>query len=685
MKRILLITLLSVLAIFAFAATPRSYTQVLVTDQGNLLPGVENTSATHHPDYYMETFITARPDEVISTATHAAAQIRIYRFGNGTTVPYATVAVISIGPFPTQWVAGEILRTNITHIPTGETATWDCVIPTGTAQWGHRQPINPFPDGIVAPPYTPVVEDVIIQGHFTTVNWDFSDIVITTDPIVDTEAIVIDPITGEYTIEVPSGWSGRVTPTKAGYIITPEYRDYSNIVADFENEDYAITKNVDPNAPVITYPAAGAVFTWEEPQTLTFAWNAPEGLFVPEFYEVRLNEGAWVTVNDATEWTSAALGEGEYTFDVRAVINTALGKVKTPLKATLSSVYGNVANKGAGAIASVDFEIIIEEAPAYDVPADTPTPVVPGVEITSDTNLNMGDPTPEQNAVVVALPNFDNLNQTVVTVLSGTGTADLSFEISNPGTWYGMIYVGGTWVQATPFPLIVPPTGTITFSGVNFDAKGDVILLLGEGADPTLPVELSSFNAILTAQNFVKLSWTSESETNMLGYRVYRSETEIQAEAQLITPIMIEATNTSTTQHYGIEDREVSAGTTYYYWLEAVDYSHSTFYGYRSVEVLGDITPELPVSSVMGNAYPNPFKATSSTKIDVRVKAGENATVTIYNVLGQVVKSYKVNEGVHTINWDGRDNRGKLCGSGIYFYKMSTPSTNQTKKMVIVK
>lgn len=39
----------------------------------------------------------------------------------------------------------------------------------------------------------------------------------------------------------------------------------------------------------------------------------------------------------------------------------------------------------------------------------------------------------------------------------------------------------------------------------------------------TLPVELSSFSAVLTAQNFVKLTWVSQSETNLLGYLVYRA------------------------------------------------------------------------------------------------------------------------------------------------------------------
>ena len=169
----------------------------------------------------------------------------------------------------------------------------------------------------------------------------------------------------------------------------------------------------------------------------------------------------------------------------------------------------------------------------------------------------------------------------------------------------------------------------------------------------------------------------------MLGFRVYRSETTEVSDAVLITPVMIGATNTSSTQHYSVTDNEVVVGTTYNYWLETVDMGHTTFHGPQTVTVSGTTTPNLPSITQLGNAYPNPFRA--STNISLAVKEGETATVTIYNILGQVVRTYSKTQGSHTINWDGRDARGNACGSGIYFYKLSSPSMNQTKKMVIVK
>ncbi|MCP4593912.1 MAG: hypothetical protein GY842_24520 [bacterium] len=43
---------------------------------------------------------------------------------------------------------------------------------------------------------------------------------------------------GYYEVEVPYDWSGRVTPSKADWTISPPYRDYSNVTSDQGNEDY---------------------------------------------------------------------------------------------------------------------------------------------------------------------------------------------------------------------------------------------------------------------------------------------------------------------------------------------------------------------------------------------------------------------------------------------------------------
>ncbi len=243
------------------------------------------------------------------------------------------------------------------------------------------------------------------------------------------------------------------------------------------------------------------------------------------------------------------------------------------------------------------------------------------------------------------------------------------------------------------FPLVWVPTdlGDFALTGL-VDMQGDSVPTNNETDslevvvnDDPLPVVLSSFTALLTATNYVQLSWVTQSESGMIGYRVYRNETPDQSTSIQITDVIVPATNTSNAHSYTITDDEVSIGDTYYYWLESVDYNQSSFHGPVSVSVNGEVPPVLPEISTMRNAYPNPFRANGTASIEVGIKAGENGTVTIYNVHGQVVKTYAVSEGFHTLGWNGRDSHGKTCGSGIYFYRLSTPSVTHTRKLVLAK
>ncbi len=199
------------------------------------------------------------------------------------------------------------------------------------------------------------------------------------------------------------------------------------------------------------------------------------------------------------------------------------------------------------------------------------------------------------------------------------------------------------------------------------------------------PVELSSFTATLTGQFYVQLNWTSQSESEMIGYRVYRNTSNDQSTSIMIDHPLIPATNTSSTHNYTVVDEDVLIGQTYYYWLESVDYTTSDFHGPVSVTVTGNVPPVFPEVTSMKNAYPNPFKANGNTNIEVSLKAGETGSLTIYNIMGQVVKTVSLTQGDHTVSWNGNDSSGNACGSGIYCYRLSTPSLNQTKKMVIVK
>lgn len=271
-----------------------------------------------------------------------------------------------------------------------------------------------------------------------------------------------------------------------------------------------------------------------------------------------------------------------------------------------------------------------------------------------------------------------------VTLSWPTPAADTGIVFTdNKGTLWN--HAGGSWINNGLLDITTSlgiRSATFTKNLGAKDINGDYTI---SGDGQTLPVELSSFSATLTVQNFVQLTWVSQSETGLLGYRMYRNDSLNQASALLITPVMVPATNTSTTANYSLTDREVSWGNTYYYWLESVDMGSTSIHGPVSVKVEGEVPPVLPEYTVLRNAYPNPFTENGSTNIEVTVKQGESGTLTVYNIAGKAVKTFKVNEGLNPLSWNGRDSKGNVCASGIYFYKLSTPSFNQTRKMVIVK
>jgi len=319
-----------------------------------------------------------------------------------------------------------------------------------------------------------------------------------------------------------------------------------------------------------------------------------------------------------------------------------------------------------------------EEGNYYAAPEEDFDPAEPPVP-----PLNNPGPQPEDKiSYTLTIQAYDSVTAAYVNVtltINGVpiSAATTPYECIDPAV--GTVF---SIYDPTNSYTWVPLNYTVPVGGLTEDT--DITFTLSPYSPP-LPVELSSFTAVLTNEFYVQLTWVSQTETNLSGYRVYRNEENNLNNAILITPTMIPATNTSQEHIYTVEDREVENHTTYYYWLESVDFNNSQFHGPVIVVVEGNVPPVMPEITTLKNAYPNPFRANNSTNIEVAIKAGETGTLTIYNIMGQVVKTYKVTEGIHTIQWNGRDSQGNICGSGIYFYKLTTPSLNQTKKMVIVK
>jgi hypothetical protein len=89
----------------------------------------------------------------------------------------------------------------------------------------------------------------------------------------------------------------------------------------------------------------------------------------------------------------------------------------------------------------------------------------------------------------------------------------------------------------------------------------------------------------------------------------------------------------------------------------------------------------------LGQNYPNPFNPTTTIAFTVRERS--RVSLRIYNVAGQLVRTLVDDvraAGVsHTVDWDGRNARGRSVASGVYFYRLVTKDATMTRKMVLLK
>ncbi len=340
------------------------------------------------------------------------------------------------------------------------------------------------------------------------------------------------------------------------------------------------------------------------------------------------------------------------------------------------------------------------------IPPGVPTPIEPpdSVNIGGVTALsppeygsNIEFQVKKVSQLSVPFPNqgLDPDNAFVIFLNSPGGIVDLSLQVNDPGVWYICFFMEGEWHQGAPYPLnlIGELPGEVVLPELNFSLKGEIPAIVSEGLnnDPTLPVELSSFTAACTAQNFVSLNWTVQSETNLLGYNILRNETFSLNEAFTLNATPISGGTALGTQvTYQYLDAEVEAGHTYHYWLQSLELSGlDHFFGPVSVTVSGgqeETVPDIPTETALLAAFPNPFSP--RVEIPFALKTAADVRIDIYNARGSLVRSFVLRgkaAGYHHVVWDGTDPHGQPLASGVYCYRMTCGRYSAARKVVLLK
>ena len=104
-------------------------------------------------------------------------------------------------------------------------------------------------------------------------------------------------------------------------------------------------------------------------------------------------------------------------------------------------------------------------------------------------------------------------------------------------------------------------------------------------------------------------------------------------------------------------------------------------YEYLSTESEG-----IPTVFALHENYPNPFNPTTTLRFDLPEVS--DITLTIYNMLGQRVKTFNMNDtpaGFHSIKWNAINDYGDPVGAGVYLYQLRANQYLETRKMVLLK
>jgi len=106
---------------------------------------------------------------------------------------------------------------------------------------------------------------------------------------------------------------------------------------------------------------------------------------------------------------------------------------------------------------------------------------------------------------------------------------------------------------------------------------------------------------------------------------------------------------------------------------------------YRGTSKVGaSDEPKAILRTFLAAGGPNP--ATSVARVQLGLERRMLVQLGIYNVAGRRVRSLAegpIDAGVHTIEWDGKDERGRVVATGVYIARLQAGETILTQKIVL--
>ena len=110
------------------------------------------------------------------------------------------------------------------------------------------------------------------------------------------------------------------------------------------------------------------------------------------------------------------------------------------------------------------------------------------------------------------------------------------------------------------------------------------------------------------------------------------------------------------------------------------------YFGTQQTVVQETQEANLPNNIGLEQNAPNPFN--NNTIIDFSLPSSGSAELTIFNTTAQLVVTLLEgfrDAGHYALNWDGRDNKGKMLPTGVYFYRLRFDGHTRTRKLLLLR
>jgi hypothetical protein len=200
---------------------------------------------------------------------------------------------------------------------------------------------------------------------------------------------------------------------------------------------------------------------------------------------------------------------------------------------------------------------------------------------------------------------------------------------------------------------------------------------------PSVPNLVSPANGVILNNYDVTFIWRRSSD-NLSGVSSYT----MQGALDPFFIFSIDSTVTDTTFTITIP-----YDTTFYWRVRSNDragnqsnWSTARYFTIHTSGIEEIETIQIPLAYSLSHNKPNPFSRI--TEIRYGIPYTSKIYLTIFSSVGEQITTLANNihkPGWYSVRWDGRDNKGKICPNGIYFYRLETSDYQTTRKMLLIK